>query len=71
MAVFLNMAERRPQLLVDHLPAIKKAVERHPSTLSLAAQVISFVGKLNKVSQHPNTKKIELPNTFQMGQSGQ
>ncbi|XP_034247759.1 protein melted isoform X2 [Thrips palmi] len=48
MKVFVNMAEKRPQLLVDHLPQIKKVVECHPNTLCLAAQVISSVGKLSK-----------------------
>lgn len=48
MQVFLNMAGKRPQLLVDHLSKIKHAAECHPNTLCLAAQVISSVGKLNK-----------------------
>ncbi|KAK3931175.1 Protein melted [Frankliniella fusca] len=48
MKVFVNMAEKRPQLLVDHLSEIKKVVECHPNTLCLAAQVISSVGKLSK-----------------------
>jgi len=48
MQVFLNMAGKRPQLLVDHLSKIKQAAECHPNTLCLAAQVISSVGKLNK-----------------------
>ncbi|PSN29327.1 Protein melted [Blattella germanica] len=48
MQVFLNMAGKRPQLLVDHMSKIKEAAECHPNTLCLAAQVISSVGKLNK-----------------------
>ncbi|KAE8740818.1 hypothetical protein FOCC_FOCC013672 [Frankliniella occidentalis] len=48
MKVFVNMAEKRPQLLIDHLSEIKKVVECYPNTLCLAAQVISSVGKLSK-----------------------
>lgn len=48
MQVFLDMAGKRPQLLLDHVPKIKQAAESHPNTLCLAAQVISSVGKLSK-----------------------
>jgi protein melted len=50
MQVFLAMAATRPQVLVDHLQRIKEAAQSHPNTLGLAAQVISSVGKLSKVS---------------------
>lgn len=49
MQVFRDMAVTRPQLLVEHLQKIKNAADSHPNTLCLAAQVISSVGKLNKV----------------------
>lgn len=51
MQVFLAMAATRPQVLVDHLQRIKEAAQSHPNTLGLAAQVISSVGKLSKVSK--------------------
>lgn len=50
MQVFLNLAEKRPQSLVDHIGTVKTAAVRHPTTLCLAAKVISSVGKLSKVS---------------------
>ncbi|KAL0267786.1 UNVERIFIED_CONTAM: hypothetical protein PYX00_009955 [Menopon gallinae] len=48
MQIFLNMAEKRPQSLIDHLGSIKASAERHPNTLCLAAKVVSSVGKLSK-----------------------
>lgn len=64
MQVFLDMAGKRPQLLLDHVPKIKQAAESHPNTLCLAAQVISSVGKLSKVGQllHIFLKNILLIN---------
>lgn len=50
MQVFLNMAEKYPQMLIDSIPKIKKAVDYHPNTLCLAAQVLAAVGKLSKVA---------------------
>lgn len=49
MQVFLNMAEKCPQMLIDSVPKIKNAVDCHPNTLCLAAQVLAAVGKLSKV----------------------
>lgn len=46
--LFLNVAEKKPQSLVDHLPSIKLCAERYPNTLCLATKVISSVGKLSK-----------------------
>ncbi|XP_065200152.1 protein melted isoform X2 [Planococcus citri] len=48
MQVFLNMAEKYPQMLIDSIPKIKKAVDYHPNTLCLAAQVLAAIGKLSK-----------------------
>ncbi|XP_049810598.1 protein melted isoform X1 [Schistocerca nitens] len=48
LQVFLDMAGKRPQLLLDHVPKIKQTAESYPNTLCLAAQVISSVGKLSK-----------------------
>lgn len=43
------MAEKKPSLLADHVPAMKQSAQRHPQTVCLAAQVIGAVGKLSKV----------------------
>lgn len=48
MQIFLNVAEKKPQSLVDHLPRIKTCAERYPNTLCLAAKIISSIGKLSK-----------------------
>lgn len=48
LQVFLNMAEKKPALLADHVGAMKQAAQRHPQTVCLAAQVIGAVGKLSK-----------------------
>lgn len=48
MQIFLNVAEKKPQSLIDHLPRIKLCADRFPNTLCLAAKVISLVGKLSK-----------------------
>ncbi|XP_039296752.1 protein melted [Nilaparvata lugens] len=48
MVVLLHLAEKRPHLLVDYVPKIKQAADRHPNTLCLAAQIIAAVGKLSK-----------------------
>ncbi|KAK6617844.1 hypothetical protein RUM43_014073 [Polyplax serrata] len=48
MQIFLNVAEKKPQSLVDHLPRIKACAERYPNTLCIAAKIISSVGKLSK-----------------------
>lgn len=52
LQVFLNLAEQRATLLVDHVAAMKLAAHRHPHTVCLAAQVIAAVGKLSKVNTH-------------------
>lgn len=49
LQVFLPLAEKRPTLLVDHVPAMKLCAHKHPHTVCLAAQVIAAVGKLSKV----------------------
>lgn len=46
------MAEKKPALLADHVNAMKLAAQRHPQIVCLAAQVISAVGKLSKVSNN-------------------
>lgn len=48
MQVFFNLAEKRPQLLADSIPKIKRSAECHPNTVCSAAQVIAAVGRLNK-----------------------
>lgn len=50
LQVFLNLAEKCPQLLIDSIPKIKNAANCHPNTLCLAAQILAAVGKLSKVS---------------------
>lgn len=50
MQVLLRLAEKRPHLLTDYVGRVKQAAETYPSTLCLAAQVITAVGKLSKVS---------------------
>ena len=49
LQVFLNLAINQPQLLSDYVPKIKKAAECNPNALCIAAQVLSAVGKINKV----------------------
>lgn len=49
MQVFLNLAKNQPQLLSDYVLKIKKAAECNPNALCIAAQVLSAVGKINKV----------------------
>lgn len=49
LQVFLNLAKNQPQLLSDYVLKIKKAVECNPNALCIAAQVLSAVGKINKV----------------------
>ncbi|XP_073971191.1 ventricular zone expressed PH domain-containing protein melted isoform X2 [Rhodnius prolixus] len=48
MQVLLRLAEKRPHLLTDYVGRVKQAAETYPSTLCLAAQVITAVGKLSK-----------------------
>ncbi|KAI4461099.1 veph-a/melted [Holotrichia oblita] len=48
LQVFLHMAEKKPSLLADHVPAMKQSAQRHPQTVCLAAQVIGAVGKMSK-----------------------
>ncbi|CAG9759998.1 unnamed protein product [Ceutorhynchus assimilis] len=48
LQIFWHMAEKQPALLADHVTAIKQAVQRHPQTVCLAAQIIGAVGKLSK-----------------------
>lgn len=49
LQVFLNLAKNQPQLLSDYVIKIKKAAECNPNSLCIAAQVLSSVGKINKV----------------------
>lgn len=49
LQVFLNLAKNQPQLLSDYVIKIKKAAECNPNALCIAAQVLSAVGKINKV----------------------
>lgn len=49
LQVFLNLAKNQPQLLSDYVMKIKKAAECNPNALCIAAQVLSAVGKINKV----------------------
>lgn len=49
LQVFLNLAKNQPQLLSDYVLKIKKAAECNPNSLCIAAQVLSSVGKINKV----------------------
>lgn len=48
MQVFLNLAERKPSVLAEHVSIIKKTAQKHPHTVCPAAQVIAAVGKLSK-----------------------
>ncbi|XP_031349483.1 protein melted-like isoform X2 [Photinus pyralis] len=48
LQVFLNMAQKNPALLADHVGPLKLTAQRYPHTVCLAAQVISAVGKLSK-----------------------
>ncbi|KAF5292632.1 hypothetical protein FQA39_LY13965 [Lamprigera yunnana] len=48
LQVFLNMAEKKPAVLADHVNSLKLVAQRYPHTVCLAAQVISAVGKLSK-----------------------
>lgn len=49
LQVFHNLAKNQPQLLSDYVLKIKKAAECNPNALCIAAQVLSAVGKINKV----------------------
>lgn len=49
LQVLLQLAEKKPQLLVDCLSRVKQAAFDYPSTLCLVARVVSAVGKLSKV----------------------
>lgn len=49
LQVFLNLAKNQPQLLSDYVPKIRKATECNPNALCIAVQVLSAVGKINKV----------------------
>lgn len=49
MQVLLKLTDKRPELVLDHFDKIKKATKESPSTISLAAQILSTAGKLNKV----------------------
>lgn len=48
LQVFLNLADKCPQMLTDSIPKIKNAASCYPNTLCLAAQVLAAVGKLSK-----------------------
>lgn len=56
--VFLNMAEKKPTLLADHISSVKAAAQRFPHTVCVAAQVIGAVGKLSKVHKHTSKSSI-------------
>lgn len=49
MQVLLKLTDKRPELVLDHFDKIKKATQESPSTISLAAQILSTAGKVNKV----------------------
>lgn len=49
MQVLLKLTDKRPELVLDHFDKIKKATQETPSTISLAAQILSTAGKVNKV----------------------
>ncbi|XP_037044917.1 protein melted isoform X2 [Bradysia coprophila] len=48
MQVLLKLTDKRPELVLDHFDKIKKATQETPSTISLAAQILSTAGKVNK-----------------------
>ncbi|XP_026681202.1 protein melted [Diaphorina citri] len=48
MQIFLHLAEKRPQLLVDYVPKLKQANEGNANTLCVTVQVVAAVGRLNK-----------------------
>ena len=50
MQLLVNVANGKPQLLVDHVAKVQQAARAHPSTLCLAAQVIARVGRLSQVT---------------------
>lgn len=50
LQVFLNLAEKCPQLLIDSIPKIKNAANSQPNIVCLAMQVLAAIGKLSKVS---------------------
>ncbi|XP_050539223.1 protein melted isoform X2 [Daktulosphaira vitifoliae] len=49
LQIFHNLAKKQPQLLSDYVLKIKKAAECNPNALCIAAQVLSAVGKINKI----------------------
>nr|XP_022918426.1 protein melted [Onthophagus taurus] len=48
LQIFVNMSEKKPAMLSDHLGAMKQCGTRFPQVLHLVVQVIASVGKLNK-----------------------
>ncbi len=50
MQVLLKLTEKRPELVLDQFDKIKKATQETPSTISLAAQILSRAGKVKKVN---------------------
>lgn len=62
LQVFLNLAEKCPQMLIDSIPKIKNAASCYPNTLCLAAQVLAAVGKLSKVRLERNVMRTPRSN---------
>lgn len=50
MQVLLPLSEYRPQLVIPHFVQLKTAATETPTTITLAAQIMSAAGKVNKVS---------------------
>lgn len=49
MQVLLKLAEKRPNLILDQFYKIKSAALENPNTITLAAQILSAAGRVNKV----------------------
>lgn len=49
MSLLLKLAEEFPTKMLDQFPKIKSAAERHPSSISIASQVLATAGKINRV----------------------
>lgn len=49
MQVLLKLSEKRPNLMLDQFQKIKAAALETPATITLAAQILSTAGKVNKV----------------------
>ena len=53
MQLLVNIANRNPQLLVDHIGKIKQAARAHPSSICLATHIIARMGRLSQVTVLP------------------